>query len=296
MNNLTVAITCWNAEATIERCLKSLIKSDKIINEILVLDDGSTDSSVSIIKENINKNKKIKLIRHIKNKGVAASRSKLIHEARSKFVAFLDDDDEAHPERFDKQIHLIEKAEISYKTNLVACYCSREVISEENSQYMGAIGVTPPSPHGKMVALNILAGYKEPGYVFGPVGSGTLIARRETFLAVGDFDPNLRRTEDLDWAIRLSLMGGVFIGCPEPLIRQHVTVSHEKSNFKPLIDSFQLLIKYQKYLKAEKFYISSFIFQAAKFFYAKKKKYRYKFLLATLYAINKKLFSNLRGK
>ncbi|PKR54583.1 glycosyltransferase family 2 protein [Thalassospira marina] len=295
MMKATIGITCHNAEKTIARALKSVQNQTFSDIEILVLDDGSCDNSVAIVSEIEKQDRRIRLIKHKKNLGTSAARSRLVFEAQGEFLAFLDDDDEIFPERLKRQINTIIESEEKYKTNLIACYSSRNVVSGEKEEYMSAIGGSNGNaPHGPMVALNILTGYKEPGYIFGPVGSGTLMARRETFITVGDFDSNLRRTEDLDWAIRLSLMGGIFVGCSEPLIRQHVTTSQEKDSIKPLLNNFQLLQKYKKFLMTEKRYVSSFIFHAAKFFYAKKKKFRYKILLAILYAFDKELFKNIK--
>jgi len=292
---VTVGVTCFNAENTISRALESVQKQNLKNIEILVVDDGSSDNSINVISKIKDKDHRIRLIKHNKNLGTGASRSCIVSEARGKFLAFLDDDDEMVPERLEKQIDAIIDSEKKYKTSLIACYCSRTVISDRKEEYMQAIGVSNGiPPYGPMVALNILSGFKEPGYGFGAVGSGTLMARRKTFLTVGEFDSNLRRTEDLDWAIRLSLIGGIFIGCREPLIRQHVTISHEKDSFKPLINSFTLLKKHKNYLKKKKTYRSCFIFQAAKFFYAKNKILQYKILIAILYITNKNLILNIK--
>ena len=92
MDKVTMIIPVYNAEHYIERCLDSLLKQTYKNLEILVMNDGSTDQSLSIIKRKAEKNKNIRYYNQ-KNMGVAKTRNKAISLATGKYIMFMDNDD-----------------------------------------------------------------------------------------------------------------------------------------------------------------------------------------------------------
>jgi len=294
---VTFAITCFNAEDTILRAIRSAQAQTLKNIEILVLDDGSSDKSVDIVKKIENQDSRLRLIQHKKNLGTGQARSRLVSEAKGEFIAFLDDDDEALEQRLEIQYNRIIDAENCHSTRLIACYCAREVNNPISPpEYMSAIGAEKKPPAGPIVALHILTGYKDVRYGFGPVGSCVLMARKEVFEQVGPFDSSFRRSQDTDWAIRLSLKDGLFIGCSDPLIRQHITKTPDKSIKKVLVYSLKLRKKHKTFLKKEKIYLYSIVFSITKIFYAKGYRFMYLTSLISLLILNWKFARNLMGK
>ena len=88
---ISVVIPLYNKERYIERAVYSVLSQTFQQFEIVIVNDGSTDGSVSVI-ERMN-NPLIRLI-HQKNGGVSAARNRGIEEARFEYIAFLDADDE----------------------------------------------------------------------------------------------------------------------------------------------------------------------------------------------------------
>ncbi|TLX76906.1 glycosyltransferase family 2 protein [Labilibacter sediminis] len=86
----SVIIPLYNKEKDIAKTLESLLNQDHMNFEAIVIDDGSTDSSASIVKEF--SDKRIQLY-HIKNRGLPAARNLGVKYAKSEYVAFLDADD-----------------------------------------------------------------------------------------------------------------------------------------------------------------------------------------------------------
>ena len=92
-SKIGVIIPLYNKEVYIERCLDSIVKQQFSDMEILVVNDGSTDNSVEIVKKYIQKDKRIKLINK-KNGGLSSARNTGIEHAKSEYIMFVDADDE----------------------------------------------------------------------------------------------------------------------------------------------------------------------------------------------------------
>lgn len=281
---ITIGITCFNAEDTIRRALHSAINQNWLNTEIIIVDDASTDNSISEIDKMILETKNISLIRLDENRGVAFARNIIIDEAKGEFITFFDDDDVSLECRLSRQIQLILEFEKNKNTKLIACYGSREMIAKNGTRsFASAIGTRDIPPEGEMVAMHLLCGEYYPGYRFGMVGTGTLMARTAVYRSVGDFDEQFRRFEDRDWAIRLAFKGGVFIGCREPLINQYITKTEEKSEQVSLKYAILLRKKYKPYLKNKNSYIYALLNAYLKHEYISGHILRSKFILLVLF-------------
>src|SRR3989338_1636252 len=93
MEKVSLYIPCYNAQDTVRECLESVFGQTRAVDEIVVIDDGSTDSSIKIAKEY-----PVKVIRHEKNRGLAACRNSAFEFARNEIIASLDADCAAEPE------------------------------------------------------------------------------------------------------------------------------------------------------------------------------------------------------
>ena len=89
---VSVIVPVYNAEKTLRRCLDSLLAQRFSDLELLVVDDGSTDSSAAICKEYASADPRVRLCRK-ENGGVSSARNLGLKEARGEFIAFCDSDD-----------------------------------------------------------------------------------------------------------------------------------------------------------------------------------------------------------
>lgn len=228
---VTIAITCFNAIQTVERAVKSARAQDWPALEILIADDCSTDGSADFVASLIVDDRRAVLVRRDRNGGAAATRNTLIEAATGEFVVFFDDDDESFPTRVARQVETLRALEASRPGMLAACYAGGERLYPNGYvKALPAIGSEGAQPHGNAVA-NYLLFYSRPDDLFFGAGTPTcaLMARRSVFQQVGGFDPSLRRVEDVDFAVRLALAGGYFVGTRECLFRQHATIGADKS-------------------------------------------------------------------
>lgn len=105
---VTVFVPVYNSEQYLVECIESIINQTYKNLDILFVDDGSTDHSVNIVKEYLAKDSRIRLIENGENMGIPYTRNIGLKEARGKYMAIMDSDDIAMPERIEKQISYLE--------------------------------------------------------------------------------------------------------------------------------------------------------------------------------------------
>lgn len=89
---VSVIIPAFNVEMYIKECVMSVLQQTLSEIEVIVVDDGSTDSTAVLVSNLIHKDKRIKLIKKI-NEGVGYARNTALMEAIGEYVLFLDADD-----------------------------------------------------------------------------------------------------------------------------------------------------------------------------------------------------------
>ncbi len=92
MVNVSVIVPAYNAEKCIERCVESILRQDYTDLELIVVDDGSKDSTPEILDRLAAADARMKVI-HQKNAGVSATRNNAIDVAQGRYIQFLDADD-----------------------------------------------------------------------------------------------------------------------------------------------------------------------------------------------------------
>jgi glycosyltransferase involved in cell wall biosynthesis len=266
---ISIAITCYNAENSIHKAVLSALKQNWDNKEILVVDDCSDDRSVSVIKKMAKKYKAISVHVHKKNMGVAASRNSLIKMARGKYIAFFDDDDQSSPNRLIEQMKVILFYEKKFSSTLIACYASGYRFYENGYKFkINAIGSKNHPPRGLALVNYLLFNERQKKYYYGAgTPASTLFAQKNTFLSVGQFDENLRRVEDADFAIRLGLKNGFFVGTKRNVFSQFATVSADKNSDIVFKSELYLIEKYKNYLQKIDMYSYSKLWVKIRFFH-----------------------------
>lgn len=94
LNNdlISIVVPVYNAEATIERCIRSLLSQSHGNIEVILVDDGSTDSSAKICGSFAESDRRVRFIR-TENNGVSSARNTGILAANGSYIAFCDSDD-----------------------------------------------------------------------------------------------------------------------------------------------------------------------------------------------------------
>lgn len=108
---LSIIIPIYNAEKYINRCIESILKNTFSDYEILLINDGSRDTSWEILqKYQKNYPERIKIFNQ-KNQGIAKTRNAGITKARGKYILFIDDDDWINQDYMDTFVSQIKKSE-----------------------------------------------------------------------------------------------------------------------------------------------------------------------------------------
>jgi len=107
VNQLTVILPCYNSEKYISQSIKSILNQTFKHFKLIIINDGSTDNTLKIIKSF--KDKRIKLINNKGNKGLIYSLNRGISHANSIYLARMDGDDICEISRFKDQINFLNK-------------------------------------------------------------------------------------------------------------------------------------------------------------------------------------------
>lgn len=112
MSGISVIIPAYNREKLLPQTLESLLRQTLPAEEIIVVDDGSTDCTATVAESF---EEPVRVI-HQKNSGPAAARNRGFHESRGEFIHFFDSDDLALPNKHEVQVDALQKsgADIAY--------------------------------------------------------------------------------------------------------------------------------------------------------------------------------------
>lgn len=192
--SVSVIIPVFNGAPFIERTILSVERQTHGNIDIIVVDDGSTDSTPAILDRLRARNADLRVIT-IPNGGVANARNVGTQASGADYVAYLDADDLWHPTKITKQVAALESH--AGDDSWAACYTLFRTINSED--YVLGSGAAATA-NGAMFPSHLVDNH---------VGNGSsLLVRRTVALEVGGFDPSYARMgiggcEDRDFQLRI---------------------------------------------------------------------------------------------
>ena len=136
MHNVDIILPTYNSEKYIEETINSVISQSFENWKLIIIDDGSTDSTTRIIKKYLN-DKRITLKILKRNKGASFCRNLALRNSKSDYVAFIDSDDIWEIHKISKQINFMKKNSYCFTyTN----YIPFKILSEKNN----FVEIVPP--------------------------------------------------------------------------------------------------------------------------------------------------------
>jgi len=191
---ISVIIPLYNKELSIGRTIESVLKQTYAKFELIVVDDGSTDSSAEVVEKIFDQ--RIRLIKK-NNGGVSSARNKGVVEAKYDWVAFLDADDLWHED------YLLEISKV------VAKHIDIEGI---------ATGFATVNKDGTIVksrvtdmsgVVNYFKASNELGYYV--MNMSTFCTKKKSLLSIGMFSESLTHGEDMEVFEKLARKGNMYI-------------------------------------------------------------------------------------
>ena len=188
LGNVSVIIPMYNSETTIERALESVLYQTYPVSEIIVVNDGSTDSSASIVSDY---GKGVKLV-NMSNHGAASARNVGIKHSSHEYIAFLDADDV-----WSKHKIMIQLKALNQEKDAGLVKCDSVVTDEEG--FVDAF-----LTNEKNLNFSVRSRILDFDEVFMKpyLGTPNVVIRRELLNALGGFDETLLKAEDVDLWIR----------------------------------------------------------------------------------------------
>jgi len=196
---ISVVLPTHNRVSLLKKAINSVLLQTERDFELIIVDDASTDGTPEFLKQFVKTDARIKIIINTVALGGSGARNTGISASRGKWVAFLDDDDEWFKNKLSLQLETI-----NLTPSAVACSCNYE------HHYPFGFVKKYVLPH--KITLNKL--YY--GNVLG--GASMCLCLRNTLLAIGGFDTQLKSGQDWDLWVRLRAQGEVVI-CSKPLVR-----------------------------------------------------------------------------
>lgn len=110
---VSVIVPVYNQEKYLEQCVKSILVQTLHEAEFIFVDDGSTDSSLSMLKEYEKQDSRVKVITQ-ENGGAGKARNTGLSVARGEYLSFLDSDDFFEPDMLEKAVAALEDSKADF--------------------------------------------------------------------------------------------------------------------------------------------------------------------------------------
>jgi glycosyltransferase involved in cell wall biosynthesis len=229
---VSVCIPTYNSSSTIQQTLDSVLRQTSSPAEILVLDDGSSDNTVSLLR---GYGSRIDILRQ-PNRGVAVARNRLSETAVGDLVAFLDHDDIWHP------CYLAEQKKLFQHSPQAAALFMGHVNFSGYGEYHWTDAL-PPSEIELIAPAQFLRRYN---HSTGPFGSMSYCCVPKSVLTRIGAEPfRVSGVDDSYLCSTLPLLGGPIVYCDAPLVAYRLTAgaqSHDKLKAYGLwLEVFELL-------------------------------------------------------
>jgi glycosyltransferase involved in cell wall biosynthesis len=223
--NLSVIIPTYNRAHLVGRAIQSVLDQTYQDFGLIIVDDGSTDNTEEVVKS-FNE-KRVRYIKHERNKGVSAARNTGIKATRSKYIAFQDSDDIWQPEKLKKQMAAFRSA--PSKCGVV--YTGFFRIEGGKKTYI-------PSPTIAQKEGDIYNSLLKGNFVTPQAA----VVKRECLEKVGVFDERFSSLEDWELWIRISKYYH-FKCIDEPLVTSYSMPDSLLANQDAFIRGYELILE-----------------------------------------------------
>ena len=193
---VSVVMPAYNVELYVEEAVRSILNQTFCDFEFIIVDDGSTDRTPEILRTFTDP--RIRLLFNEKNEGNYPARNRGCRLARGKYIAVMDADDVALPERLEKQVRFMEEY-----PEVLACGTAYRLMGENRS-------IVEPTEWVEIryILMSTFC-----------MSHPTILFRADTMRQVGFYRTDSRYAEDYDLALRLARLGKI-VNFPDILLER----------------------------------------------------------------------------
>lgn len=222
--SVSINLCCYNSERYLRETLESVVRQTYQDWELVIINDGSRDTTEAIVREYIGQGLPI-VYYYQENRGLGYSRNEALKRSSGKYIAFIDHDDVWMPEKLERQISVLEEC-----SDVDFVYTNYYVMREKRR----VIKFTKKQPDG---------------YVFGkflfsyPVHVSTAMVRRNAFDGLDSlFNPNLHLTEEYDLFMRiLYRCKAAYISEPLATYRYHAKMTSVREEVRLIQETISVI-------------------------------------------------------
>lgn len=286
---ISVIIPIYNGQDFVSECLESVIEQTYSKFEIIIVDDGSTDKSVSII-ESFSSKTNISIILQ-KNGDVSKARNVGIENSNGELIAFLDQDDTWLNDKLEKAVEIFN----SYSDTHLVFHDITKIFPSGKThrakdKHQIALSLNDDNLFKRLVVKNVLM-------------PSAVVVRKESILEAGLFDTDFKTCGDYEMWLRMALLKMKFKYLPEPLTlyRIHPNNNSNKTEimFKDRIKAVEKSFSDHRIQADDKSYkskgLSAAYMQGANEFFSKKDYSKFLDNAQIAFSLNKQIlnFKNL---
>lgn len=261
---ISVIIPSYNCVMFITQAIESVLNQTYTDYEIIVVDDGSTDDTKSVLAS-INDDRLV--VTEQSNQGASAARNHGLELSRGELVAFLDADDIWFSQKLEKQVEVFEKY-----PDIIAVFSNFHITSVNNA-ILSVDGIKQDyaifkDEHKKIDDLfnftenNVYKGDVINSLFLGNfIKTSSFVVKRSALEKTGFFDPGLITQEDYDLWLRLSLLGE-FAYIDEPLLNRSKRPGQLTSDSNKLRIAEDVVTVVEKFSKSDRLNLSKNVIEA----------------------------------
>ena len=242
---VSVIMPCFNMEKFITDAIWSVQQQTYPHWELLIVDDASTDGTVTLVEQQAQSDPRIQIISRTVHSGIAASRNQCIQQAQGQYLAFLDADDIWYPDKLETQLKLMTAQKLAFTYSSYNCI-------DENGQPLNKTVKAAGNLSYEAFLHNTI------------IGCSTVMVDRMLVSEV--VVPNFRTSEDTATWLDILKQGHWAYAIDEPLVGYRIRRRSASSN--KLKASYDLWTVYRRHEEIPFFkalgYFASYAFNAIK--------------------------------
>lgn len=224
---VSVVMPVYNREKIVGESIESILKQTFQDFEFIIVDDGSTDNTLAVVKKYAEQDSRIKIIVHEKNCGVGCARNTAQRAARGQYLSIMDSDDIAVPTKLETQVQIMTDYPTIVATNGKEASFSTEIPMKQNV---------------REYHFSELEKFSVELFFYNWFGNSGAMIRR-SFVVKNNiwYDETLAVGEDYDYWLQIVFAGGRLMKTKEYMMRIRKTPGSAMSSPRVVPDT--LLVK-----------------------------------------------------